>query len=96
MWLKQLNAGWGRAKSFVSHGYHRLGKLAQDMDKFAGVGRKLFSLATPMLEDFGQQDAVRRGVQAIGQYDKLRGQVLDVDQRARQHASRFADADIFS
>ena len=96
MFLKQLNHHWNKAKSFVGHGYRQLGKLAADADKLAGVGRKIFSLATPMLEDLGQGDVIKQGVSAIQGYDNLRRGVMDVDAKARQHAGRFADADIFS
>ena len=96
MWLKQLNQGWNKTKSFLSHGYSRLGKFASEADSLFRVGRKLFNLAAPALEDIGAGEAVKHGVRALGQYDDLRGKVMDVDAKVRGHAGRFADADIFS
>ena len=96
MWLKQLNAGWNKTKSFLGHGYRQLGKWASEADTLARVGRKLFSLAAPALEDIGAGEVVKHGVRALGQYDDLKGKVMDVDAKVRGHAGRFADADIFS
>ena len=96
MWLKQLNHHWNRTKSFIGDGYRQLGKWAADADRLAGVGRKIWSLATPALEDIGAGDVVQQGVKAIQGYDSLRKNVMDTDSRIRQHADRFAEADIFS
>ena len=96
MWLKQLNAGWNKTKSFLGHGYRQLGKFASEADSLFRVGRKLLNVAAPALEDIGAGEVVKHGVRALGQYDDLRGKVLDADAKVRHHAGRFADAEIFS
>lgn len=95
MWYKQLGRHWNKTKSFIHQGYHTLGKWAGEIDRAAGIGRKIFSLAAPILDDLGQGDAIRRGVKAFQGYDDARRQVLDVDQQVRGHAQRIGAADIF-
>ena len=96
MWLKQLHQGWNKTKSFLSHGYSRLGKFASEADSLFRVGRKLLNVAAPALEDIGAGEVVKHGVRALGQYDDLKGRVMDVDAKVRGHAARFDNADIFS
>ena len=95
MWYKRLGRHWNKTKSFIHQGYHQLGKWAGEIDRAAGIGRKIFSLAAPILDDLGQGDAIQRGVKAFQGYDDARRQVLDVDQQVRGHAQRIAAADIF-
>jgi hypothetical protein len=96
MWAKAFQTHWNRTKSFLGDGYHRLGKWAGEMDRMAGVGRKMFALAAPILDDFGQSGAVDKGMRAVQGYDNLRKGVVDADGYARGHASRIASADLFS
>ena len=93
--LHKLNHHWKRAKSFVEHGYRQLGGWAKQMDSLAGVGRKALALAAPILEDFGQGEFVRQGVQALHGYDTIKKGVVEADDYARGHARRIADADLF-
>ena len=65
------------------------------MDRAAGIGRKIFSLAAPIMQDWGADDAVQHGMKAIHGYDTLRKGVMDADTYAQDHASRIASADIF-
>ncbi len=65
------------------------------MDRMAGVGRRIFALAAPILDDLGQSDAVRQGMQAVQGYDQLRKGVMDADHYVKGHAERIAAADTF-
>ncbi len=95
MWNKQLKQHWNRAKSFIHQGYSHLGGWAKEFNKAAGIGKRIFSLATPMLEDIGQGNVVRHGAEVIGQYENLKSRAQEVDTRIRGHASRFDNANIF-
>ena len=66
------------------------------MDRISGIFRKGFSAVVPILDDLGQGDFVKQGMKAIQGYDQIRGQVMDVDDRVRGHASRIGSADFFS
>ena len=66
------------------------------MDRVAGIGRRMFALAAPILDDFGQSEAVGKGMQAIQGYDNMRKQVMDADGYVKGHANRIASADLFS
>ena len=66
-----------------------------DMDRLAGIGRRAFALAAPILDDFGQGAAVQKGMKAIGGYDALRKGVMDANDYATTHASRINQADLF-
>ena len=94
MW-KQLNQNWQKTKSFIGHAHRRVGAWMGDIDRLAGIGRKAFALAAPILDDFGQGKAVQQGMKAIGGYDALRKGVMDADQYASTHASRINQADLF-
>jgi len=48
-----------------------------------------------MLEDIGQGDIIKKGVDVIGKYDRFKSQVSDIDQRARGYASNIDQANIF-
>ena len=95
MWHKRLNQHWNKTKSFIHQGYQKLGKWAGEVDRGAGIMRKMFSLATPMLDDFGGGDLIKKGVDVIGKYDQFKSQVSDIDQRARGYASTVDKANIF-
>ena len=95
MWHKALHQHWNRTKSFLGESYRRLGKWAGEFDRAAGIGRRMFSLAAPILSDMGADDAIQHGMKAIAGYDTLRKGVMDADQYTRGHASRIAAADIF-
>ena len=95
MWTG-LKQHWNRTKSFIHQGYRHATKFMGDLDRVAGVTKKLFSLATPALQDLGVDDRmIRSGVKAIGGCENLRSQVQDVDKVVRGHVKRFADADLF-
>ena len=95
MWHKRLNQHWKNTKSFIHQGYHKLGKWAGEIDRGAGIMRKMFSLATPMLDDLGGNEYIQKGVDAIGRYDKFKSIISDVDQRLKSHAKNIDQANIF-
>ena len=95
MWYKQLNHHWNKTKSFIRHGYNTIGKWAGEVDRAAGIGRKLFSLATPMLDDIGGGDIIKQGVDAIGKYDRFKSQVSNVNQKALGYGRDIDQANIF-
>ena len=95
MWHKRLQQHWNKTKSFINQGYHHLGKWAGEVDRGAGIMRKMFSLATPMLDDLGGGDIIKQGVDAIGQYDKFKSQVSNVNQKALGYARDIDQANIF-
>ena len=96
MWHKALNQHWNKTKAFLGESYRRLGGWAGEFDRAAGIGRRLFSLAAPIMQDLGADEAIQHGMKAFGQYDTLRKGVMDADQYAQGHARRIAAADIFS
>ena len=95
MWHKALQQHWNRTKSFLGESYRRLGGWAKEMDRAAGIGRRVFSLAAPIMSDMGADEAIQQGVKAFQGYDSLRNSVMDADAYTRGHASRIASADIF-
>ena len=95
MWKHQARQAWNSAKSFIHQGYSHLGKFAKDFNQIAGIGRRIFSLSVPMLEDLGQGRLIEKGERAFKEYDSVRNQVSNVDSKLRGHASRFDDANLF-
>ena len=95
MWQKQLARHWNKTKAFLGDKYRHLGKWAGELDKVAGIGRRVFALAAPILDDLGQSDIVKQGMQAVQGYDQMRDNVMSADTNIRGHAKRIASADIF-
>jgi hypothetical protein len=95
MWQKQLARHWNKTKSYLGDKYRALGKWAGHMDRAAGIGRRKFALAAPILDDMGQSDAVQTGMKPVQHYDNMRGAVMDVDEQVRSHGKRIASANIF-
>ena len=95
MWHKALQQHWNRTKSFLGENYRRLGGWAKEMDRAAGIGRRIFSLAAPIMSDMGADEAIQHGMKAIQGYDTLRKSAMDADAYTRGHANRIASAEIF-
>ena len=75
--------------------YNEGKKFAGQMDKLAGLGRRAFALAAPILDDIGQGGAVQAGMKAVEGYDQLRDGVMQADSKVRGHARRIASAELF-
>ncbi len=61
----------------------------------AGVGRRVFALAAPILDDLGHGNAVTEGMKVVQGYDQVRTAAMGIDASIRGHASRIAAADMF-
>ena len=94
-WVKQVKEHWNSAKSFIHQGYRHAKGWAQQVDRGAGIFKRLLSAATPMLQDLGGDDLIKQGVGAIDQYNQLRSKVRDVDSRVRGYGSTIDAANIF-
>ena len=94
MWIsgKQLGHAWHQTKKFVRGTYHEGRKWASTIDGYAQLFRRGLSAAAPMLQDLGAGDALGSGVKALQSYDTVRKQVMDVDERGREHVGRIARA----
>ena len=62
------------------------------IDDYAPLFRKGLSAAAPMLQALGAGEALGSGVKALQSYDTIRKQVMDVDERGREHVGRIASA----
>ena len=62
------------------------------IDGYASLFRKGLSAAAPMLQDLSAGEALGNGVKALQSYDTVRKQVVDVDERGREHVRRIARA----
>ena len=95
MWQKRLAKNWNKTKAFLGDKYHTMGKWAGELDRAAGIGRRIFAAAAPLLDDLGQGEAVRQGMDVVRGYDKIRGAAMDIDRNVRGHGTRIGNADIF-
>ena len=69
------------------------GKSGANMiDGYASLFRKGLSAAAPLLQGLGAGEALGSGVKALQSYDTVRKQVMDVDERGREHVGRIARA----
>ena len=95
MWYKRLGHQWNRTKSFIHGGYRQLHGWAGEVERAAGIGKRIFSTIAPILDDLGAGQALQGGMKAIQGYDDLRQGVVDADATVRRHASRVGGADLF-
>ena len=89
---KQIHHAYHNAKKFFKNTYHEGRKWAQTIDGYAQLFRKGLSAAAPMLQDLGADQALGTAVKGLQSYDSVRQQVMDVDERGRQHFSRISKA----
>ena len=89
---EQIGHAWHQTKKFVRGTFHEGRKWAQTVDSYAQLFRKGLSAAAPMLQDLGAGEALGSGVKALQSYDTVRKQVMDVDERGREHVGRIARA----
>ena len=66
------------------------------MDRAANIGKRLFSLALPALQDMGQDELIQGGIQAIGRYNDIRSQAKVLDRNLTAYGQAADAADIFS
>ena len=94
MWIsgKQLGSAWHQTKKFMRGTYHEGKKWGQMIDGYAQLFRKGLSAAAPLLSDLGGGNVLGSGVKALQQYDTVRKQVMDVDEKGRGHYDRIARA----
>ena len=92
MWIsgKQIGHAWSQTRKLFKNTYHEGRKWAHTIDGYAQLFRRGLSAAAPMLQDLGAGDALGAGVKALGSYDSVRKQVMDVDERGREHVGRIA------
>ena len=94
MWITGTHLGraWTQTRNFFKDTYHEGRKWAHTIDSYAQLFRRGLSAAAPMLQDLGAGEALGSGVRASHSYDSVRKQVMDVDEKGRQHLSRIAKA----
>ena len=94
MWIsgKQIGNAWHQTKKFVRGTYHESKKWASTIDSYAQLFRRGLSAAAPMLQDLGAGEALGSGVKALQNYDTVRKQVMDVDEKGRGHCDRISKA----
>ena len=73
-----------------------MGKWAGHMDRAATIGKRLFSLALPALQDLGQDDLIQGGIQAIGRYNDVRGKAVDLHKNMSAYGQAIDATDIFN
>ena len=94
MWItgKHLGQAWTQTRKFFKDTYHEGRKWAHTIDSYAQLFRRGLSAAAAMLQDLGAAEALGSGVRALQSYDTVRKQVMDVDERGREHLGRIAKA----
>ena len=95
MLYKRLAHQWNKTKAWLGDRYNEGRKFAGQMDRMAGIGRRAFALAAPILDDLGQGGVVQAGMKAVQGYDEVRDGVMQADSRVRGHARRIASAELF-
>ena len=95
MLYKRLAQHWNKTKAWLGDRYNEGKKFAGQLDKMAGLGRRAFALAAPILDDLGQGGVVQAGMKAVQGYDEARDGIMQADSRVRGHARRIASAELF-
>ena len=85
-------ATWRLTRGFLKSTYREGKKWANVIDVYTSLFQKGLSAAAPMLQDLGAGEALGSGVGALQSYDTVGEQVMDVDERGREHVGRIARA----
>ena len=89
---KQIHHAYHNAKKVFKNTYHEGRKWANSIDSYITLFKKGLSASAPMLQDLGMGETLGTAVKGLQSYDTVRQQVMDVDERGRQHFSRISKA----
>ena len=89
---RQAHQTWGNVKRFMGSAYTEGRKWAGTIDGYANLARRVLGAAAPALQDLGADSAISAGLEGLSQYDQVRNQVMDTDEKARGHFSRISKA----
>ena len=76
---------WKSVKGFVGNAWHKGGKFLGAVDKYADLGLRIFSAASPMLPS----RALEMGMGAANDYNRFRGKVDAFRGAAENTRDRF-------
>ena len=83
---------WGNVKSFLGKAYVEGRKWAGTIDGYANLARRVLGASSGLLSELGAGRALEAGVKGLSQYDHVRKQAMNIDERARGHLSRISHA----
>ena len=89
---RQAQQSWGHVKRFMGNAYAQGRKFAGTIDGYANVAQRILNAAAPALQDLGASQIAQAGARGLSQYDQVRNQVMDTDEKARGHFSRISKA----
>ena len=89
---RQAHQTWGNVKRFMGNAYTEGRKWAGTIDGYANLARRVLGAAAPALQDLGADSAISAGMKGLSQYDQVRNQVMDTDEKARGHLQRISKA----
>ena len=94
MWItgKHVGRSCAQTRKLFKDTYYEKRKWAYTIDGYAQLFRRGLSTAAPMMQNLGAGEALGYGVRASQSYDAVRKQVMDVDERGREHMGRIARA----
>ena len=89
---RQAHQTWHGVKKFMGRAYTEGRKWAGTIDGYANLARRVLGAAAPLMDELGGGRALEAGTRSFAQYDQVRRQVMDVDERGRGHLSRISKA----
>jgi len=89
---RQAHQTWGHVKRWARMGYTEGRKWAETIDGYANLAHRVLGAAAPALQDLGASQIAEAGARGLSQYDQVRKQVQDTDDRAQGHLRRIAKA----
>ena len=89
---RQAHETWGNVKRFMGNAYTEGRKWAGTIDGYANLARRVLGAAAPALQDLGANQFTNNAVRGLSQYDQVRKQVMDTDEKGRAHLGRIAKA----
>ena len=67
-------------------------KWAGTIDGYANLARRVLGASSGLLTELGASHALDAGVKGLSQYDQVRKQVMNIDERAHGHLRRISHA----
>ena len=90
VWLREsdISHSWGKVKRIMGNAWHHGTKVVGKLDKYADLGMRLLSAASPMLPP----RALEAGLGAANDYNTLRQKASAFQRNVDQTAGRFRSA----
>lgn len=86
-----LNTIYNNTKKHLGNVYHHTKNVLGHIDNGINVGRTIFSVIQPYLEQYGQNNINKHAMKALTQYDDIKKRVVDTHDKVESGLNDITD-----